>query len=232
MKRALLAAALVAGLALASTASGTGPGHILPPTAKSHGLTLEKLTRGFFVFDAAIPVLDGSHPALDVGDVDCGLGQWSRGVWFLETTPDLAGDFERRCTVPKGVTLYVPVFQWFCSEEFDGVPIPECLAQGQEGFDLIDFELKVDGVTLDDAALEAYRVQTGVFELPLVEDSFWEFVVGVELDDSITFASDAIGALVGPLPQGEYEIVVSASSEAFEFAGSLTYKITAAPLKK
>ncbi len=231
--RILIAVIAVAvGLGLVTQAAGSVASDIKAPTAKVDGATLTKWTKRFFFYDGAISVVDGSHPALDDGDVDCSIGQTSRKVWFLETAPSLTSDFERRCAVPKGTVLYVPVFQWFCSEEIDGQPIPECLAFGDEIFSIVELELRVDGVTLDNAALQAYRVQTGIFELPLAEDSFWEFAFGVELDDSITFASDAIGALVGPLSQGEHEIEVSAASEEFGFEGSLTYHLTVAPLKK
>ena len=228
----LLTTGLAAALALATQAVGAAPSPIRPPDAKAEGATLAKLAKRFFVFDGAIPVVDGSHPALDDGDVDCGIGQFSRGLWFLETAPSLVGDYERRCTVPKGATLYVPVFQWFCSEDIDGIPIDECLGEADGAFAAVDLELTVDGVSLDDAALEAYRVRTGTFELPLAEDSYWEYAFGIELGDSITFAAEAIGALVGPLPVGEHVIVISASSEEFGFGGTLTYRITVAPFRK
>jgi hypothetical protein len=232
MRRALLITGLVAALVLSTQALGAEPSPIRPPTAKAEGADLGKWAKRFFFYDAAIPVVDGSHPAFDVGDVDCSLGQFSRGVWLLETTPDLNGDFERRCDVPKGTTLYVPVFQWWCSEELDGIPDDECFAETDGILDLIDLRLEVDGVVLDDAALEAYRAKTGSFELPLVENSFWEYVFDTELDDSITFAADAFGALVGPFRDSEHVIVVSQRSEELGFEGSLTYRINVTPFKK
>jgi hypothetical protein len=230
MRRVLLLAGLAAALVPATQAVGAEPSPIRPPDAKVDGADLAKWTKRYFVWDAAIPVVDGSHPALDDGDVDCGIGQFSKRLWFLETAPSLDGDFERRCTVPKGATLYVPILQWICSPAFDGQPTPECL--GGAAHDLVDISLRVDGVQLDDAALDAYRVIVPEFELELVEDSFWEFLFDTEFPDSIPFATDAFGAFVGPFRDGEHEIVVSAASEEFGFEGTLTYRITVAPFKK
>ena len=187
MRKALLALALVACCALMfQTAVSAG---VAPPAAKSHGASLGDWAKRFFLFDGAIPVVDGSHPA-----------------------------------------LYVPIFQWVCSPDiFPGESIAECLAQADGAFDVVETSLTVDGKTLDDEALEAYRAETGTFTLPLAPDNFWEVAFGVELGSSITFAADAIGVLVSPLSVGTHTIVISAASEEFGFAGELTYGITVAP---
>ena len=227
MRKALLALLLAAVCALMfQTAVSAG---VAPPTAKSHGASLGEWAKRFFEFDGAIPVVNGSHPALEDGAVDCSRGQAGK-VWFLETAPSLEGDFERRCTIPTGTALYVPVFQWVCSPEiFAGESLADCLAQADGAFADVELSLSVDGKTLDDAALEAYRAETGPFTLPLAADNFWEFAFGVELGSSISFAADAIGAIVSPLSVGTHTIVVSASSEQFGFDGELTYVITVAP---
>jgi hypothetical protein len=227
MRKALIVLALVAGCALVFQTAVTAA--VAPPAAKSHGASLGEWAKRFFVFDGAIPVVNGSHPALDAGNVDCGLGQQGK-VWFLETAPSLVGDFERRCTIPSGTTLYVPVFQWFCSPDLiEGEVIADCLAQADDVFDQIDVALSVDGFALDDAALEGYRATTGTFQLPLAPVNYWELVFGTELGSSITFAADAIGVLLPPLSVGTHTIVVSAASEELGFGGTLTYRITVAP---
>ena len=202
-----------------------------PPQSKKGGADLSEWAKRFFVFDASIPVVNGSHPALDEGDVDCSLGQ-SGKVWFLETAPGVAGDFERRCSIPSGTKLYVPVFQWFCAPELDGIPIADCLVDADAAFADIDVGLTVDGKTLDDAALDAYRAEVDAFDLPLVEDSYWEFTTGLELDDSLEFGADVVGVLLHPLSVGTHVIVVTYGSQAFGFEGSLTYRITVTPGKK
>ena len=221
---------LVAVAAFSLVAATMTSAAILPPNDRGHD-DLAKWAKKFFVFDAAIPVVNGSHPALDEGDVDCSLGQHGK-TWFLETAPGLDGDFERRCSVPEGTRLYVPVFQWLCSPDLDGQEVSDCLLDADDTFGVIDLTVSVDGVVLDDAALEQYRAATGSFELPLVEDSYWEFVTGLELGESIEFGADAYGVLVDQLAAGQHVIRVSATSTEFEFDGSLTYTITVEPKKK
>jgi hypothetical protein len=229
MRRYLIALALIASLALAAQASGTAANDIRPPTAKVEGATLQKLTKRFFIFDGVIPVVDGSHPALDLGEVDCSIGQPSRKLWFLETGPLGNGDFERSCTVAKATTLYVPHLQSTCSPEFDGVPVDECLAGADDIHAAFDLSLTVDGVTLDDDDLEQYRTSTGEFEIPLADDNIWEVFFGTEFGESLTFGSDAIGVLVGPLSVGSHEIVIDSKAEEFGIDSTLTYHLTVVP---
>ena len=229
MKRALTALVLVSTVALLAVQAGGA--NVLPPQANTHGADLGEWAKRYFVFDASIPVVNDSHPGIDVGDVDCSLGQTGK-VWFLETSPDIDGDIERRCSIPTGTTLYMPVFQWICFPEVDGVPIPECLAQADDIFAAVEGTLTVDGVTIPYDRLLDYRATTGAFDLPLVEDSFWEWLTGLELGDSMSFASDAIGVLISPLSVGEHEIVLTFSSDAFGFDGSVTYSIDVTPGKK
>lgn len=201
--------------------------HVLPPTSRAYGASLAEWAKRYFLFDAAIPVVDGSHPGIDVGDVDCSIGQ--RGhVWFLETVSELVGEFERRCSVPFGTVLYIPVIQLVCSPEIFGEEAAACLAPANDAYEAVDLTLIVDGVTLEDSELERYRASTGVFDLPLVEDSYWEYFFG-ELPDSVEFASDAVGVLTTPLLFGRHEIVIKFASEAFGIDGTLTYTISVAP---
>jgi hypothetical protein len=229
MKRSLCVLTLVCAIALLVVGAGTA--NVLPPQSNAHGASLGEWAKRYFVFDASIPVVNDSHPGIDVGDVDCGIGQSGR-VWFLETSPEIDGDIERRCSVPTGTTLYMPVFQWICFPEVDGVPIPECLDQADDIFSGIEMNLSVDGVTIGNERLQDYRATTGAFDLPLVEDSFWEWLSGLELGDSMPFAADAIGVLVSPLSVGAHEIVLTWTSDAFGFDGSVTYSITVTPGKK
>jgi len=229
MRRTIAACVLFGFLALLTVT--TAAAKVPPPQANLGGANLSDWAKRFFVFDASVPVVDGSHPALDEGVVDCSLGQ-SGKVWFLETAPGIVGEFERRCSIPSGTGLYMPVFQWFCAPELDGIEIADCLVDADGAFEDIDLGLTVDGHAYDDAALDAYRAEVEEFELPLVEDSYWEFVTGLELGDSLEFGADVVGVLLHPLSVGTHEIVVTYSSRAFEFAGTLTYRITVTPGKR
>jgi hypothetical protein len=220
---------VAAVLTVTTLTARDGLGKVRPPNAHAHGAKkLGKWLKRFFVWDGAIPVVNGSHPGLDLGDVDCSLGQ-SGKVWFLSTAPSLDVALERRCSVPAGKKLYVPILSWVCPPDLSGRPVEVCLAEADGVFDAVDLSLAVDGASLDDAALDAYRALTGRFDLPLVDDSFWDVFCGCDVGTSLDFAADGIGALVGPLSVGPHEIVIGYQSGAFGFAGSLTYRITVTP---
>ena len=223
--RHLVAAAT---LALAATPPPAAADPILPAHSSAHGAGLATWSERFFTWEAALPVVGGSHPGLDLGDVDCSAGQQGP-VWFLELPPTLAGDLERRCTIPAGTTLYVPVLQWVCPRQLDGRDVADCLADADWIFGVLDLGLTVDGHTLDNTALQAHRVRTRRFDLMLAADSFWDFFCGCDAGASLDFAADGISALVGPLSVGSHTITVRYASATFGFAGSLTYRLTVTP---
>ncbi len=229
MRKLVVLIVLVAGMVLVAQAPGAGGPVAKPPNATVHGATLAEWAERFFAWEASIGVVNGSHPSLDTGDVDCGIEQRSQKVWFLTTFDLFADELERRCTVPTGTMLYVPVIQWICSPDLFGEEVDECLAAAD--FAEIDLSLSVDGRTLDNAALQSYRAVTGAFELPLVEGSLWEQWFG-ELPDSITFGSEAVGALVGPLSAGRHDVVISAACEVCGFDVSFTYELTVSPPRR
>jgi hypothetical protein len=221
----LAAIAAVSLVARAATADGPAA---LPAHASAHGADLATWMQRFFEWEGRLPVVDGSHPYLDLGDVDCSRGQ-DGPVWFLELPPTLSGDLERRCAVPVGTAFYVPVLQWVCPPALSGLEVADCLAQADGVFALLDLGLTVDGRALDDDDLAAYRVRTPRFDLAIAADSVWDVFCGCDLGTSLDFAADGIGALIGPLPPGPHTITIRYASEAFGFTGSLTYRLDVTP---
>ena len=181
---------------------------VLPPGERVEGRSLAGWQRAFFQWSSLIPT-DGPqpHPGLTQGDVDCSYAQ--RGdVWFLEL-----GGVERRCSIPFGKTLYVPVNFWACLPEADLIPFPQCEAEGDGFLAAASFTLTLDGRRMD---LAAWRTETGRFTLKLADANVWEAFFGFDdLGRSTPFSSDGVGALVllGP---GEHRIVAGA---AFDFDG-------------
>jgi hypothetical protein len=203
MRRVFIFGIVVAALAVAGSAgplsaqtssqtatSATGGGaFVLPPWLKYHGKSLAGWQRRFFQWTSLIPT-DGPqpHPGLTEGDVDCTYAQRGQ-VWFLEL-----GGVERRCSIPYGKTLYVPVNFWACSPEADLVPFPECEAQGDGFLAAATFTLTLDGRRID---LAAWRTETGRFTLNLADQNVWEAFFGFDdLGQSTPFSADGVGALV------------------------------------
>jgi hypothetical protein len=189
-------------------ARGGGGAFVLPPWLKYRGRSLADWQRGYFEWASLIPT-DGPqpHPGLTEGDVDCSYAQ--RGhVWFLEL-----GGVERRCSIPFGKTLYVPVNFWACLPEADPVPFPECEAEGDGFLAAATFTLTLDGRRID---LGAWRTETGRFRLKLADQNVWEAFFGFDdLGRSTPFSADGVGALV-LLAQGQHTVVAGAR---FDFDG-------------
>jgi hypothetical protein len=181
---------------------------VLPPWLKYHGRSLAGWQRAYFTWASLIPT-DGPqpHPGLTEGDVDCSYGQRGQ-VWFLEL-----GGVERRCSIPFGKTLYVPVNFWFCMPEADEVPFSQCEAEGDGFLDAGIFSLTLDGRRID---LRAWRTETGRLSLELADENVWEAFFGfADLGRSTPFSSEGVGALVLLRP-GKHTVV---SAVAFDFDG-------------
>jgi hypothetical protein len=213
MRKVFIFGIVVAALAVAGSAGplsaqtspqtatrATGGGAlVLPPWLKYHGKSLAGWQRRYFEWASLIPT-DGPqpHPGLTEGDVDCSYAQRGQ-VWFLEL-----GGVERRCSIPFGKTLYVPVNFWFCMPEMDPIPFPECEAQGDGFLAAATFTLTLDGRRID---LGAWRTETGRFTLKLADQNVWEAFFGFDdLGRSTPFSADGVGALVllGP---GQHTVV-------------------------
>jgi hypothetical protein len=185
--------------AQSARSAANGGAFVLPPWLKYRGKSLAGWQRGYFRWASLIPT-DGPqpHPGLAEGDVDCSYAQ--RGhLWFLEL-----GGVERRCSVPFGKTLYVPVNFWGCLPEADLIPFPECEAEGDGFLAAATFTLTLDGHRID---LGAWRTETGRFTLQLADQNVWEAFFGfADLGRSTPFSADGVGALVllGP---GEHTVV-------------------------
>jgi hypothetical protein len=183
----------------AEQAAGRSHALVLPPWLSYRGRSLADWQRAYFIWASRIPT-DGPqpHPGLAEGDVDCSYAQRGQ-LWFLEL-----GGVERRCSVPFGKTLYVPVNFWACLPEADLIPFPQCEAEGDGFLDAATFTLTLDGRRLD---LGAWRTDTGRFRLRLADQNVWEAFFGfADLGRSTPFSADGVGALM-VLGPGEHRIV-------------------------
>ena len=180
---------------------------VLPPGLDVKGKSLVEWHRALFKWTSRIPT-DGPqpHPGLAEGEVDCSYGQRGR-VWFLE-----AGGVERSCSIPIGKIVYVPVNFWFCLPEADGIPFPECEAEGDPYLEEAVATLTVDGRRFD---MRRWRTDAGRYTVKLADANIWEFFLGGDLGPTAELSSDGMGALVllGP---GTHTVVAAVS---FDFDG-------------
>lgn len=174
---------------------------VLPPDATVGGLTLGEWSarswQWFFSFPKAV------NPLLDTTGERCGYGQ-SGPVFFLAGA-DAA--VERKCTVPVGVTLFVPLAGSECSTAesppFFGRDEAELTACAVDALNhvpatgIADMSLTVDGQSVGDLA--DYRVSTPLFSLVLPIGN----LLGTELAAANAVA-DGYQVLLAPLPAGDH----------------------------
>jgi hypothetical protein len=203
--------------------TGRGDAFVLPPWLEYRGRSLAEWQRAYFKWASRIPT-DGPqpHPGLTEGNVDCSHAQRGQ-LWFLEL-----GGVERRCSIPFGKTLYVPVNFWACLPEADLIPFPQCEAEGDGFLDAATFTLTLDGSRLD---LGAWRTDTGRFRLRLADQNVWEAFFGfADLGRSTPFSADGVGALVA-LGPGEHTIVAEVAIDVDgdgtpDHASETSYELT------
>ena len=224
---AYILSATVALTALSLAAVGAATAGVLPPNAELQGKPLASWARAYFAWEAAIPTNGPQkHPALASGNVDCSYAQNSK-VWFLETGQDGG---ERRCSIPPGTALFVPVVYWVCDPDLDGVDFPTCIKQGQEKLPNVVSVLTVDGLA---TKTSRWLTDTGKFRLALAGESLWDTKTK-KLGASTLFQAAGVGVLLTPLSTGLHTIRVSVDLDG---AGSgkpqaISYKITVGPSKK
>jgi hypothetical protein len=159
------------------------------------------------------------NPLLDETGANCGLGQ-NGGVWFLHGSfgNPLGQPIERKCTIPAGKTIFVPILNWLC------VPYPgETVAQNKqicdELNDLTDVHrLRIDGDTRDD--LVRRRASNRAFALPIPDDN----ILGYPADVFIA-VHDGYFALIPPLSPGYHTIRVQGGVTSFGFTVDVRYRI-------
>jgi hypothetical protein len=203
---ALVALAVVGHTASAQDATPVPAGVVLPPDAEIAGLSLAEWKTRWWQWFESLP--EASNPSLDKTGERCSYGQ-SGPVFFLASAP---ASVERTCTVPRGVTLLVPVIDAECSTveppPFFGRDEAELRACAVEavnqavGTEIAAIGVRVDGQLIGDLA--PYRVSTPLFPLVLPPGNLLGTTASVA--DSV---ADGYQVLLAPLPEGEHVITIS-----------------------
>lgn len=154
-------------------------------------------SQAYLQWVAAFP--RGSSPVSDTSGALCGAKQGG-DVWFLASS-DGTAPVERRCTVPAGKTLFVPIASVL---ERSGNREPDCAAMARVAATNLThvnaLSLAIDGKALDD--IGAYRQASGGC-----------FALGLRLvprQDARQAVSDGWFAMLPPLAPGAHTLVVQA----------------------
>jgi hypothetical protein len=147
-----------------------------------------------------------NNPLLDSKGIYCATGQ-SGSTWFLGGYFDTPYQIVRDCTVPTDKTIFFPILNSECSYlEYPSIKteqgLRDCAKQAQDQV--------VDTVaTLNGTELPQLRIDTGIFNFTLPNDSF--LFTGAKAG---TYNTAGNGVFVGikGLEQGDYVLKFSGTS--------------------
>lgn len=170
-------------------------------------LPTDPLGRKWWELYLSVP--NSTWKQLGDGPAACGLGQHG-SVWFLSTLGTPNETLTRRCTVPRGKKLFLPIITAVCTP-FPGETLPGNVQLCRELIDPFDkLSLTIDGKKRND--LIERRAQSRSFAAWFPEDNFFDTP-----DDDVpagVYASVAEGqyALIDALPIGHHTIRARAAS--------------------
>jgi hypothetical protein len=193
-------------------ASNSNPG-VFPPNSHPYGQTYGEWNAKWWQWMFSVPASKNPEVATN-GLVDCSVGQ-SGSVWFLAGSFS-SGSFSRRCTVPVGKALVIPIHNsWadnVCSDPQLSVDELRALA-ADPVIPPEQLHASIDGNSLTN--LESYRAISPEFSytLPPSPDNVISAVFGVSLPGScwpsLTVSpavADGFYIVLPPLSQGLHRI--------------------------
>ena len=190
------ACAVLAVAALAATAADK-PVPTINPDEIVHDRSQAEWSQAYLQWVAAFP--HGGSPVSDATGALCGARQ-DGDVWFLASS-DGTAPVERRCAIPSGKTLFVPIASVL---ERSGNREPDCAAMARVASTNLThvsaMSLSLDGQPVDDLA--AYRQASG--------GCFALGARSVPRQEAKQAVSDGWFVLLAPLSAGAHTLVVQA----------------------
>jgi hypothetical protein len=198
---ALLAAGMLLGLLAPSAAASSFT--IVQPTQKYAGKTYGQWSAAWWQWAANIS--EPNSPVTDDTGADCAVNQ-NGPVWFLAGTTE--GSATRRCTVPPGKAILVPIINGECSTvEGDGTTEAELRACAEDLMDHVtQTSASVDGTAIDLGPVSQgrFRFQSPLFTITFAPNN------GFYPDGSVAGTGQAVAdgfwLLIRPLPKGQHTI--------------------------
>lgn len=221
----LLSAITWAGITHDVQAQGRNPNPgVIRPDATFRGLSYAEWGAQWWSTVFSLPVVEGTHPYLTGGAFG-----GDKGVVFLAA---LSGGVTLEVTVPAGAAIFFPVVNSECSvlepDPFHGDDEAELRACANGHIDNTSgLFTEIDGVPVQN--LDAYRVESPLFEFTLPEDNLFQFF---GLDAPAGTTSPAVDAgiylLLAPLRVGTHTIHVGGTFDHMGFSIDTTFHITVA----
>jgi hypothetical protein len=137
------------------------------------------------------------------------IAQLQPNVIFLAGTHQKK--VERACIIPAAKAILFPIATMSASYvEFPNLRTEDELWRyAEEGNQVLDMSLSIDGELLDQKYLEKYRVKTPVFEVFLPENNIQLYVKG----GATKVVADGYWAFLKPLPLGSHTIIINQTTK-------------------
>jgi hypothetical protein len=234
----LLSAALALIVATpAQFTAAAAPASVYPPNARVHGRThgdWAALWARWFIsvpmhVDPADPSKGILNPNFETTGATCGVRQ-SGPVFFLANLhPDTDGAV-RRCTVPAGKTLLLPLSTGLCTNgPGERKSVADVQFECRISADVVEaVAVEIDGVAVPDVM--SYRVQSKPFPYKVVKDSCcFPEELGYRVGRTYWPAvMEGWFVMIKPLPAGEHVIKYSDNAPIATGQTSATYILTVA----
>ncbi len=165
-----------------------------------------------------LSITDKDNPVHDrTGELQHITQRHLPNVFFLAGTHDRK--VERTCKIPAGVSILFPIATMSTSyAEFPNLHNEtELRTYAEEGNQVLDMKLSIDGEEIDKGNLDKYRVKSPLFKVDLPENNIHMYVDGGETEA----VSDGYWAFLKPLSPGNHTLIISQTTKDHPLSGTI-----------
>jgi hypothetical protein len=185
--------------------------------SKPYGISYPQWTVRWWRWLLSLP--KGSNPALDMSGGYSEQRQDDPNVWFLAGT--FGGLVERKCKIPSGKAILLPVINYECSFEEEPLITTKIGLESKcksEIDDIKDVSFLIDETPLTDLSL--YRIHSPLFSIHLQDNN----VLGLQ-PCSTKMISDGFWVFLRPLTIGRHQIRSFGSCRSGKIRIGVTYNL-------
>lgn len=143
---------------------------MFPIDSRPYGLSYVEWTIKWWQWLLSIPKQD--NPAFDITGINSNLNQNDPDVFFLcETIEGVDKMPNRRCIIPAGRSILMPIINWISVLHVDGETDQELVTTAKKKMDEVaDLEITVNGITITED-LREYRAKSAFFDVIFPENN-------------------------------------------------------------
>jgi hypothetical protein len=223
---AMLALLISSLLSSAANANSVG---IFTPESKPYDLSYEQHIINFWKWVLSLP--EDKNPWPDENGKNCAIGQLGTNSSVFYLSGNGGGKSARTCTVPAGISLFIPVSPMEISDkEAPNTSIEDLHKISKKDQDSVtSLYLKIGDKEYNYDDLKKYRRHTGDFEVVFPKNAVFGATEGIS-----KAVADGFYTITEPLSKGNYTIIYKSSlicpgAECIQpnFAQDITYTVIA-----